>query len=110
MSHKRALRGVRPMSALPPKADIAECDAKSASAMMCSKHGRQHTMANDLFVHHAVSGGAEKSGPFKTLNEAIQKACALLRTHGPTAIVSIHDNEHVITGGNEVRKRCEAEQ
>ena len=67
-------------------------------------------MANDLFVHHAVSGGSERSGPFKYLNEAIQKACALLRTHGPTAIVSIHDNEHVIMGGNEVRKRCEAEQ
>jgi hypothetical protein len=64
-------------------------------------------MANDLFVHHAVSGGAERSGPFKN---AIRKACALLRTHGPTAIVSIHDNEHVIMGGNEVRKRCEAAQ
>jgi hypothetical protein len=71
---------------------------------------RQHTMANDLFVHHEVSGGAARSGPFKYLNEAIQKACALLRTHGPTAIVSIHDNEHVIMGCNEVRKRCEAEQ
>jgi hypothetical protein len=70
----------------------------------------EHTMANDLFVHHAVSGGAERSGPFKSINEAIQKACALLRTHGPTAIVSIHDNGHVIMGGNEVRKRCEAEQ
>ena len=67
-------------------------------------------MANHLFVHHAVSGGAERSGPFKHLNEAIQKACALLRTHGPTAIVSIHDDERVIMGGNEVRKRCEAEQ
>ena len=67
-------------------------------------------MANDLFVHHAVSGGAERSGPFKSINGAIQKACALLRTHGPTAIVSIHDNGHVITGGDEVRKRCEAEQ
>ena len=66
-------------------------------------------MANDLFVHHAVSGRAERSGP-KSINEAIQKACALLRTHGPTAIVSIHDNGHVIMGGNEVRKRCEAEQ
>ena len=65
-------------------------------------------MANDLFVHHAVSGGDQRSGPFKSINEAIQKACALLRTHGPTAIVSIHDNGHVIMGGNEVRKRCEA--
>jgi triosephosphate isomerase len=67
-------------------------------------------MANDLFVHHAVSGGSERSGPFKSINEAIQKACALLKTHGPTAIVSIHDNGRVIMGGNEVRKRCEAEQ
>jgi hypothetical protein len=67
-------------------------------------------MPNDLFVHHAVSGGAERSGPFKNLNEAIRKACALLRTHGLAAIVSIHDNEHVIMSGNEVRKRCEAER
>jgi len=72
--------------------------------------GDSHTMANDLFVHHAVSGRAERSGPFKSINEAIQKACALLRTHGPTAIVSIDDNGHVIMGGNEVRKRWEAEQ
>jgi hypothetical protein len=72
--------------------------------------GDSTPMANDLFVHHAVSGGAERSGPFKSINEAIQKACALLRAHGPTAIVSIHDNGHVIMGGNEVRKRCEAEQ
>jgi hypothetical protein len=67
-------------------------------------------MANDLFVHHAVRGGPERSGPFKSINEAIQKACALLRTHGPTAIVSIHDNGHVIMNRDEVRKRCEAEQ
>jgi hypothetical protein len=66
-------------------------------------------MANDLFVHHAVSGGAERSGPFKSINQAIQRACALLRRHGPTAIVSIRNNGHVIMDGNEVRKRCEAE-
>jgi hypothetical protein len=66
-------------------------------------------MANDLFVHHAVSGGVERSGPFKSINEAIQKACALIRTHGPTAIVSIQDNGHVIMGGSEVQRRCEAE-
>ncbi len=67
-------------------------------------------MANDLFVHHAVCGRAERSGPFKNINEAIQKACSLLRTLGPTAIVSIHDDERVIMDGKEVRKRCEAEQ
>jgi hypothetical protein len=67
-------------------------------------------MANDLFVHHAVGGGAERSGPFQSINEAIQKACALLRTHGPSAIVSIQENGHVIMGDSEVRKRCEAEQ
>jgi hypothetical protein len=57
-----------------------------------------------------VSGGAERSGPFKSINQAIQRACALLRRHGPTAIVSIRNNGHVIMDGNEVRKRCEAEQ
>jgi hypothetical protein len=67
-------------------------------------------MANDLFVHHAVAGRTERSGPFKNINEAIQKACALLRTLGPTAIVSIHDDERVIMDGEQVRKRCEAEQ
>jgi hypothetical protein len=36
-------------------------------------------MANDLFVHHAVSGGVERSGPFKSINQAIQRACALPR-------------------------------
>jgi hypothetical protein len=30
-------------------------------------------MANDLFVHHAVSSGAERLGPFKNLNEAFGK-------------------------------------
>src|SRR5690242_1552589 len=89
---------------------VTRGSGRSVISSMYSKHGRQHTMANDLFVHRAVSGGAERSGPFKNLNEAIQKACALLRTHGPNAIVSIQDNEHVIMGGNEVRKRCEAEQ
>ena len=108
LGHQRTFRRIQLMSAYPRT--LLSVMPSPLRAMMCSKHGRQHTMANDLFVHHAVSGGAERSGPFKTLNEAIQKACALLRTHGPTAIVSIHDNGHVIMGGNEVRKRCEAEQ
>jgi hypothetical protein len=90
--------------------DSRNLSPKLLTLSMCSKRGRQHTMANDLFIHHAVSGGAERSCPFKSLNEAIHKACALLRTHGPTAIVSIHDNRHVIMGGDEVRKLCEAEQ
>jgi len=29
LGQKRTLRGVRPMSALPPKADIVECDRHS---------------------------------------------------------------------------------
>jgi hypothetical protein len=38
----------------------------------------------------------------------MEKACELLKIHGPAAIVSIEDNMgFVVMGGGEVRARCE---
>jgi hypothetical protein len=41
-------------------------------------------MPNDLFVHHAVSGGAERSGPFKNLNEAIRNGLCTAKDSWPS--------------------------
>jgi hypothetical protein len=64
-------------------------------------------MAREFYVRRVVSGGPESWGPHSNLNDAMEKACELLKIHGPAAIVSIEDDMgFVVMGGGEVRARC----
>jgi hypothetical protein len=56
-------------------------------------------MPNSFFTRRAVSGGStETFGPYSDLSDAMNKGCELLRTHGPTAVVSIDDGTRTIRG------------
>ncbi len=69
-------------------------------------------MAREFYVRRVVSGGPESWGPeswgpHSNLNDATEKACELLKIHGPAAIVSIEDDMgFVVMGVGEVRARC----
>jgi len=65
-------------------------------------------MAREFYVRRAVSGGPESWGPYSNLNDAMEKACELLKIHSPAAIVSIEDDMgFVVMGGGKVRARCQ---
>jgi hypothetical protein len=49
-------------------------------------------MTREFYVRRVVSGGPESWGPYSNLNDAMEKACGLLKIHGPAAIVSIEDD------------------
>jgi hypothetical protein len=68
----------------------------------------ERAMAREFYVRRVVSGGPESWGPHSNLNDAMEKACELLKIHGSAAIVSIEDDMgFVVMGSGEVRIRCE---
>jgi hypothetical protein len=64
-------------------------------------------MAREYIVHYAVSGGIEEHGPYQNEDTAVAVGCALLKTHGPAAVVSIVDDKNdTFQDGASLEERC----